>query len=562
MEKIRLYIWIALAAVLYVGYMTWQQDYPSTPPTVAATSLPSPATSTLPDLPGALPISTNTAAPPASTPNMAAVNPAAPSATPAERITVRTDVLDITISLQGGDLERSDLLNYPASKDSKDKYVRLFDTNPESYFVGHSGLRAVDDRAAPTHQAHFTAAANQFVLADAQDTLVVPLTWTNDDGIQVVKTYTFHRGSYAIALDYQVTNSSDKPWEAASYVQFARKQPYVETSIFEAESFAFIGPAIYDGKEKRNLKLTDDDNKSFKGNFTGGWIAAMQHHFVAAAVPKADATYDYTLDIETPQQFKAMYRGPLVNVAPKSSGTIHETLFVGPKLQSQLEPIGSKVHLTVDYGWLTILAGPLFWLLAKGHSLLGNWGWSIIAVTLLIKLAFYKLTEASGKSMAKMREMAPRLKALQERYKDDREQLGRATMEFYKREKINPVAGCLPMLIQMPVFMAFYWAILNSAEMRQAPFIGYLTDLSSRDPYFILPLLLGVANFMQFKLNPAPTDPMQAKVMMMMPIVMTGMMVLFPSGLVLYWITNTGLSILQQWHINKVVAAAEKAKNC
>jgi YidC/Oxa1 family membrane protein insertase len=197
-------------------------------------------------------------------------------------------------------------------------------------------------------------------------------------------------------------------------------------------------------------------------------------------------------------------------------------------------------------------------LLSWVHRLIGNWGWAIILTTLLIKLVFYKLTEASGKSMAKMREVAPRMKELQERYKDDREQLGRATMEFYKREKINPLAGCLPMLVQMPVFMAFYWVILNAAEMRQAPFLGYLTDLTARDPYFILPLILGVLNFAQFKLNPAPADPVQAKVMMFMPILMTGMMVLFPTGLVLYWITNTGLSILQQWHINRVVAGASK----
>ena len=554
MDKLRLYVWIALAALLYVGYMMWQKDYPPPPVPVASVAAQNTPTSSLPPLPGEA-----TAPPPAAIPAATTSVPTPKVEEPAvkaQKITVRTDVLDLSISLQGGELDRADLLKYPLSKDQSDKYVRLFDNTAESYFLARTGLRAADEQLAPSHQAIYSSAATSYQLTDGQDTLVVQLNWTNGQGIDVIKTYTFERGNYAIDVRYEVENKSPTEWSAASYVQFARRQPVLESSILQAESYAFTGPSVYDGKKKQNLKLDDDENKKFHGTFTGGWLAAMQHHFVAAAVPKADQAYDYQLNIESPHQFTFTYRGPLVAVAPGSKGEFREALFVGPKLHSQLAPLGSELELTVDYGMLTILAGPLFWLLAQGYNLLGNWGWSIIAVTLLIKLAFYKLTEASGKSMAKMREMAPRLKALQERYKDDREQLGRATMEFYKREKINPLAGCLPMLIQMPVFMAFYWAILNSAEMRQAPFIGYLTDLSSRDPYFILPVILGVANFMQFKLNPAPTDPVQAKVMMMMPILMTGMMVLFPSGLVLYWITNTGLSILQQWHINRVVAAA------
>jgi YidC/Oxa1 family membrane protein insertase len=464
----------------------------------------------------------------------------------------------MTISLQGGVIERADLLKYPLGKDEPGKFVRLFDPSAETYFVARSGLRAVDEQSAPTHQSMFTASATNYQLSDGQDTLTVQLTWAMNLGVNVTKTYSFKRGSYAIGVDYKVNNQSTKEWQAASYVQLVRLQPVVKASMFQAQSYAFMGPTVSDGNKRQNLKLTDEENKDFHAAYNGGWIAAMQHHFVVAVVPGSDQPNDYKLKIESPQQYSLTYLGPMRTIAAGTSGEFHETFFVGPKLQSQLEALGSKLELTVDYGRLSFIAGPLFWLLDKGHDLLGNWGWSIIFVTLLIKLAFYKLTEASGKSMAKMREMAPRLKALQERYKDDREQLGRATMEFYKREKINPLAGCLPMLIQMPVFMAFYWAILNSAEMRQAPFIGYLTDLSSRDPYFILPALLGVANFMQFKLNPAPADPVQAKMMMMMPILMTGMMVMFPSGLVLYWITNTSLSILQQWHINRVVSGVAK----
>ncbi len=560
MDKLRLYVWIALAAVLFIGYTLWQQDYPPPiAPPVAAAPAASQSDNTLPTLPG----STNTATPPAvSQPTPSVVEPTStvPTINPsAATIDVRTDVLDLSVSTQGGELDRADMLKYPLGKDQPGKFVRLLDSRAEDFFVLRSGLRAADEHTAPTHQALYDTAASSFKLASGQDTLSVPLTWT-DGSVKVTKTYTFKRGSYAIALDYKIENASAIEWKAASYVQIARRQPIIKTSRFNTASYAFLGPAIFDGKSINKLKLNKEDNQNFHGTFEGGWLAAMQHHFVVASVPKPGLDYDYHLKIESPQQFNVTYRGPLVAVPAGGSGEAHETLFIGPTIQTQLEKIGSKLDLTVDYGKLTIIAGPLFWILAKVHSVVGNWGWSIILVTILIKAVFYKLTETSGKSMAKMREVAPRMKALQERYKDNREELGRATMEFYKREKINPLAGCLPTLIQMPVFMAFYWAILNSAEMQQAPFIGYITDLSSRDPYFILPLILGAVNLVQFKLNPAPADPMQAKMMMLMPVVMTGMMVMFPTGLVLYWITNTGLSILQQWYINRVVAAAAAAK--
>jgi len=246
-------------------------------------------------------------------------------------------------------------------------------------------------------------------------------------------------------------------------------------------------------------------------------------------------------------------------IAPGSSKTFATTLFVGPKLQSQLEQIDDSLKLTVDYGWLTIISQPLFWLLSKVFGFVGNWGVSIIIVTFLIKLAFYKLTESSGRSMAKMRNLQPRMKALQDRYKDDRQALSQAMMELYKREKVNPAAGCLPILIQMPFFLAFYWVLLESVEMRQAPFALWITDLSTRDPYFILPLIMGAAMFIQQKLNPAPADPVQAKVMQIMPVMFTAFFAFFPSGLVLYWVTNTLLSIAQQWKINNVVEAEAKA---
>jgi YidC/Oxa1 family membrane protein insertase len=289
----------------------------------------------------------------------------------------------------------------------------------------------------------------------------------------------------------------------------------------------------------------------------GGWAAALQHHFVAVVVPEPTAPTDYALAVKD-KDFQLRVTGPVREIAPGASADFKETLFVGPKLQEQLTATAPKLELTADYGRLTIIAQPLFWLLSQVHRIIGNWGFTIIFVTFLIKLAFYPLAQTSGRSMAKMRSLAPRMKDLQERYKDDREGLGRQMMELYKREKVNPLAGCLPIVVQIPVFISFYWVLLESVEMRQAPFMLWIQDLSIRDPFFVLPAIMGGAMFGQYKLNPAPPDPMQAKVFAFMPLVMTATMAFFPAGLVLYWITNTGLSIAQQWRINKIVEAEEK----
>ena len=293
-----------------------------------------------------------------------------------------------------------------------------------------------------------------------------------------------------------------------------------------------------------------------------GWAAAMQHHFVAAFVPPVTETFQYGFGFSNGEYaFSAV--GAPVTVAPGASAALHSTLYAGPKLKDELEAVSPTLTYTNDYGVvLTPLAKPLFWLLSNIHRLVGNWGVAIILVTVLLKLILYYPAQYSGRSMARMRNMQPRMKDLQERYKDNREELGKQMMELYKREKINPVAGCLPMLLQIPVFIAFYWVLLETVDMRQAPFAAWIQDLSSRDPFFVLPAIMGVAMFGQFKLNPAPPDPMQAKIFAFMPLVMTATMAFFPAGLVLSWITNTTLSIVQQWHINKVVAAENhKARN-
>ena len=563
MDNPRLFLWIGLALLAWMNVIQWNRDYGAGPAVATAPAASNSAATTagnasqgqLPSVPNA----------PAATPATPAAEGAAAAAVApvvgdnAPRVRVVTDVLDLDISLQGGDLVRADLVKYPRDKREGSPPVRLLGTVEPDFNVVRTGLRALNGRAEPTHLATYTSAASEYRLAPGAEELRVPITWTDEQGVTVTKTYVVKPGRYDVQVLYDVDNRSAEPWSGTSYVQLARHVYTPERSMFDVESYAYRGPAIYDGKAYNKLDITDDEEGKFAQNVTGGWIATMQHHFVTAAVPPKGEDYHFTLGQEGDHALLT-YRGPLKAVPAGTTGRFAETLFVGPKLQEQLKEVGPRLELTADYGKLTILSQPLFWLLEKVYSFVGNWGWAIIIVTFLLKLLFYKLTETSGRSMAKMRTIAPRIKSIQERYKDDREQLAKQMMEIYKREKINPVAGCLPILVQIPVFLAFYWVLLESVEMRQAPWMLWIQDLSSKDPFFVLPILMGVAMYGQFKLNPAPPDPMQAKMFAFMPVIMTVMMAWFPSGLVLYWLTNTLLSIAQQWKINKVVEAEAKKR--
>jgi len=474
-------------------------------------------------------------------------------------IRVRTDVFELDIDTRGGTIRTAALLNYPVAKDRPDALVTLLGEQPSNIGSIQSGLRTVGGSPEANHLAIFTGNRSEYAL-DGYDELIVPLSWTDGEGITVIKQYRFTRGSYVIELQHKVINRSQSEWRGAEYAQIQRRSFAVERAMFDVDSYSYDGPVAYDGEKSEKIKrkgLLSDGPYAVVAQ--GGWIATIQHHFLNAIVPPAQGQYRLNIAQKGDLAIASII-GP-IRIVPSQRDEIFETtLFVGPKLQSQLEEINKSLKLTVDYGWLTILSGPLFWLLSKAYTVLQNWGFAIICITILIKLIFYKLTQTSGRSMAKMRTIQPRMKALQERYKDDRQQLSQAMMELYKREKVNPAAGCLPILIQMPFFLAFYWVLLESVEMRQAPFALWITDLSTRDPYFILPLIMGVAMLLQAKLNPTPADPIQAKVMQIMPIMFTGFFAFFPSGLVLYWVTNTVLSIAQQWRINKIVELESKKK--
>ena len=567
MPNIRLMLWGVLAAILFLNYQTWVHDYEPQVSTVQTSAAPAGApASTLGDsVPQptltAPPTAPQTANAPATAPAIPAPSSAAAAETerPAAQLHVTTDVLDIGINLRGGELDRTDLLQYPLRKDTPNIPVRLLSYEPPpTRYLLQSGLTGGAGEAAPTHQVVWKSDETTFVLAPGSDELRIPLTWTDGQGLTVVKTFVFKRGQYAIHLQYDVKNDSPSARNLASYAQILRHWEHASRSYFDVETYSFKGPAIYDGTKSKDLNVENDGDSKYAATISNGWLASLQHQFVAAVVPPAGQPYQYQVKVAN-NEYLVSATGPMTAIPAGAKAEFHEDLFVGPKLQSQLAAFGRNLERTVDFGVLTVLAQPLFTGLNYVHKLIGNWGWSIIIVTALIKLLFYPLSQASGRSMAKMRAVGPRMKQIQETFKDDREKLGRAMMELYKKEKINPLAGCLPMVVQIPVFISFYRVLLESVEMRQTPFLLWINDLSSRDPYFVLPLLMGSAMFAQFKLNPAPPDPMQAKIMQFMPLIMTGMMAWFPSGLVLYWLTNTVLSIAQQWRVNQVVEA-EAAK--
>ncbi|MDQ1302879.1 MAG: YidC/Oxa1 family rane protein insertase [Pseudomonadota bacterium] len=554
LDNLRIISWAGLLILIWLSIQSWQQMFQPQAPAAL------PATTALSADPGAVPTAAASngvpALPGAAAPVAQPATPAAQSAAaPARLISVHTGVLDVEIDLNGGDLSAARLPTYPVHKDQPDVPLQLLNSQPDAFFVIQSGLRAADQQPEPNHLTEYTAAGTEFVLADGADELVVPLQWQSPiPGLSIEKVFRFHRNSFRIDLEYTVHNQGSVPYRAAKYVQLQRHYVPPERSMFDVESYSYYGPVIYDGSKYEKLDVEDLAGKPATQSVENGWLAAIQHHFLAAAVPLAAEPWTYEARFAE-GRFLISAIGPLQTVAPGASASFKTQLFVGPKMQEQLAAIAPGLDLTVDYGAFALLAQPLFWIIQKIHGFVGNWGLAIIICTLLIKLVFYKLSETSGRSMARMRQMQPRMKALQERYKDDKQALSTAMMDLYKKEKINPAAGCLPMLVQIPFFMAFYWVLLESVEMRQAPFMLWITDLSSRDPYFVLPLLMGVAMWFQQKLNPPPPDPVQAKMMQAMPILMTGMFAFFPAGLVLYWLTNSVLSIAQQWRINKVLGA-------
>lgn len=561
METQRLLLYLALGFLSLIIYQTWMQDY-HLPARPAQTGQSNPAAV---GAPGATEPLTDAEAPsaadlPNGVPGNETQAPAITEPAAGRTVSVSTDLLDIKLSTVGATVTEVLLKDYPISIEQPDTSFMLMSNDPAHFLVAESGLQARANEQAPTHKEIMSVEGDNFVLAEGQTTLSIPFVWTSDGGITVTKTLTFNRGSYEIDVDYQIANASVNDWTANQYRQLKRKPATKD----EKQQFlnTYIG-GVVSTVEDRYTKISfgDMEDEDLSIPVTDGWVAMIQHYFASAWVPQeGEANTAYTRYLPGENRYLiGMVSGSQI-VPAGGQGSFSSKIYVGPKIQDELAKAAPHLELTVDYGWLTIIAQPIFWVLKTIHGYIGNWGWAIIFTTFIIKAIFYKLSEASYRSMARMKLLQPKLASLKDRYGDDRAKMGQATMELYKKEKVNPLGGCLPMIIQIPVFIALYWALLESVELRQAPFMFWIKDLSIRDPFFILPVIMAATMYFQQKLNPAPVDPIQAKVFQFLPLIFGVFFAFFPAGLVLYWVVNNILSIAQQYYITRHVLADKNNK--
>jgi YidC/Oxa1 family membrane protein insertase len=553
MENRRFILIALLGVVLFFMYQAWQKDYVKQGQAV----LSQPAANAvsgddLPTVP-----TTDTQAPTTHGPVDAATSVATES-----RIRFESDLFVGEISTNGGELRRLELKGYPVSKDHPDTPLALLDDRGGRLFVLQSGLAGTGD-ALVSHRTAFSSAQNSYRLEDGTDTLDVVLEHRSDNGTRVQKIYRFKRGSYQVDLIHVVQAESEDV-TASPYARLMRN----EFKAGDEPPFValFTGVGLYEAKEGggyrfKKTKLDKLAKEQYEVQQQGGWISMLQHYFVAAILPPQNEQNSFSAKPGSNQNFVAQYVGPGEKIAAGSSHEFTTPLYLGPKLQKSIGAYAPGLELTVDYGILTAISEPLFWLLEKFHSFTGNWGLAIILLTLVVKGAMYKLSEAQYRSMAKMKKFAPKIQDLKERYGDDRERMQKAMMELYKKEGFNPLAGCWPLLVQFPFFIALYWVLLESVELRQAPFALWLTDLTSPDPYFVLPVLFGISMFVQQKLSGSQAmDPMQQKIMNVMPIMLTAFFAFFQSGLVLYWFVSNLIGITQQWFITRKLANEDTTK--
>lgn len=552
MDNIRTFAIFGLLIVSLLLWEAWQKDYVRPQQAIEnaaveeiAADLPDIAAiadTNQQDLP-TLPSAENLASLPEIAQDLAAVS--------ANKIHIKTDLMDLYIDTKGGDIRDLALLKYPVESKTPDVPVQFLADTALNFFVTQSGLRS--NTSAPTHYDNYVVEQSDYELSDGDDTLLVPLHWQTEDGLRITKTYHFKRDSYLIDVEYQIENSTGETFSAYPYAQFNRVRPEEDSGFIYTYTGAVFSS---EGHEYEKVDFDDLDDAAFSRSANDGWTAMIQHYFVAALIPEAsEQEIGFYGKAINDRNYTAGLRMPAINVQNGDSQQAKYSMYLGPKEHKRLEVIKENLDLTVDYGVLTIISQPLFTVMEWIHKLTNNWGWSIVFLTVLIKLAFYRLSAASYRSMASMRKLTPKLATLKERFGDDKQKFNQAMMELYRTEKINPLGGCLPILVQMPVFLAFYWVLVESIELRQAPFIFWLQDLTAMDPYFILPVIFGLSMWFQQRLNPAPQDPAQAMVMKAFPIVFTVFFAFFPSGLVLYWVVNNLLSIAQQWHITRKLGA-------
>lgn len=522
----------------------------STPANTQANSLPGASNPAKAAASNELPTGVEAKAPAVVQSDSAVAAVSAPTAAPVKLIRVKTDVMELDFSTQGAQIVGSRLLAHPASAKLLTTPVSLFEQSPSRTYVNQMGL--VGTTGLPNHRSAFEFVEGPTTLAEGQDKLSLVFKSVGD-GVELQHTFTVYKGQYAIDVKTDIKNLNAGPVAPNLYAQITRDaNPMPDESHFYS---TFTGPAFYtnEGKyQKVQFKDIENNKSDFVKSSESGWVALVQHYFVSAIVPQAGPRTNFTRKVDT-NLYSAGVVAPLGTIAPQQVLSYNSKIYTGPQDQHVLEKLSPGLELVVDYGWLTVIAKPIFWLLEQIHAYVGNWGWAIILLTVLIKAAFYPLSAASYKSMAKMRKVGPRMQKLKEQYGDDKMGFQRAMMDMYKREKINPLGGCMPILVQIPVFISLYWVLLASVEMRNAPWLGWITDLATPDPYYILPVVMAITMFIQTKLNPTPPDPMQAKLMMIMPLIFSFMFLFFPSGLVLYWVVNNILSIAQQWAITRQI---------
>ncbi len=557
----RTLLWVVFTMSLVLIWDAWQKHTgqgslfggPARPVAAAGSSPGLPASAGVP------------AAATAAVPAAAGTAPAAPgvpsgAAVPTgERVVITTDVVKATFDSQGGNLVQLELLAYKDATDPQ-RNVVLLDQSPKRLYVAQSGLVAAQAGATlPNHLTQMTVVPGERTLAAGAQELSLRFESPSLDGHKLAKTYTFTRGQYTVAVKHEFSNQGAAPVAPQVYLQLARdgNPPEGESSFY----FTFTGPALY----TETSKFTKIDFKDIaKGSANhekaadNGWVAMVQHYFASAWLVKTPGAREFRTAKVADNHYTIAMVQPMGTVAPGASVTHEAVLFAGPQEENKLAALAPGLELVKDYGWLTVLSKPLFWLLDKLHSVLGNWGWAIVGLVVVLKIAFYWLNASAYRSMAKMKAVAPRVTELRERYKDKPQEMQQAMMKIYREEKVNPLGGCLPILVQMPFFIALYWVLLSSVEMRGAPWVGWITDLAAKDPWFILPVLMTASSLFQVWLNPAPPDPMQAKLMWFMPLAFGFMFFFFPAGLVLYWLTNNILSIAQQWFINKQLGVLGK----
>ncbi|MEH6456147.1 MAG: membrane protein insertase YidC [Cocleimonas sp.] len=556
MEQQRPFLYLSLFFLGFLIWSTWQQKNAPPPPVTTTT------TSSFAENPVSVPTSVPSAAIPTGD-NTAAV-PQANSINEniAKLVHVKTDVLEIYINTVGGTIVQADLPAFPISLEEPDVGVRII--NKEKDYAAQSGLvhsalagQNTSDFA-PNHYSTFNATQQEYVLKDGQNTIEVPLTWSKN-GIMVTKTFTFERGNYLIKQSQKIDNNSGNNWSASEYLQLSHAEHTRNGSLL-AGDVAYTGAAYYNEKY---IKVSFDDisDENLSDKVTGGWAAIIQHYFVGAWIPEAEAENNYyTIFDESRTRHIIGVKSPLKAIANGQSDTFNSQFYIGPTDQDSLAEISKGLDLAVDYGIFAFVSKPIFAVMSFiNRNIVSNWGWTIILLTMFIKILFFYPSAMSYKSMAKMKKLGPKIKEIAEKHKNDPQAKQKETMNFYRKEKINPLGGCLPMLIQMPVFMGLYWVLQESVELRQAPWVLWYKDLSLKDPFFILPLIMGASMFIQQKLNPpAVADPMQQKIFTYLPVVFTVMFLFFPAGLVLYWVVNNILSIFQQWFINKKIIGDTK----